>query len=62
MLKMTKREKALEGIRIEVALNGEETITSMRLYVENRVGYPAYREAVRKGMAQYKVLQSKKTG
>lgn len=49
---MTKRETVLEHIRV-AAFNGDLG-KAMRLYVENRVSYAAYLEAVQIGQAQAK--------
>ncbi len=50
---MTKRETALEVIRIEYAKYGKETQRSMRAYTENRISWDARTEAVKKGLRQY---------
>jgi len=51
---MNRREMALEHIRIEVAKNGEVTPYAVRMYVENSVSYSAFKEAVNKGMEQFR--------
>jgi len=52
---MTKRELALEVIRIEWAKYGKDTRESMRAYVENRISYAARNEAASKGLKIYKM-------
>jgi len=47
---MSKRETALEIIRIEYAKYGKETRESMRAYVENRISGEARNEAVKRGL------------
>ena len=47
---MSKRQTALEVIRIEYAKHGKETQKSMRAYTENRIGWAARAEAVKKGL------------
>ena len=50
---MNKRGIALETIRIEFATYGKETQTSMRAYVENRIGWEARCTAVGAGLKMY---------
>lgn len=47
---MSKRETALEVIRIEYATHGKETQKSMEAYVENRIGWDARTKAVKRGL------------
>lgn len=50
---MTKKESALERIRIEYATYGKATQESVRAYIENHISYKLYIEAIKKGMKQY---------
>ena len=54
---MTKRETALELIRIEVAKEGKATHYAIRHYVENRISRDAFNEAVRQGLKQYEARE-----
>lgn len=56
---MSKREIALETIRIDVAQNGEVTTIGMRAYVENRVSFKAFKEAIAIGRRQFEALKRK---
>lgn len=47
---MSKRETALEIIRMEYAKYSKETRESMRAYVENRISSEARNEAVKRGL------------
>ena len=51
---MSKRELLLNAVFNEGALYGKGTQESMRLYVEHRLSYPAYIEALRKGIKVFK--------
>lgn len=51
---MTKRQQALERIRIECAKEGRVTQFALRHYVENRISMVAFREACNRGLAQHK--------
>lgn len=50
---MSKRQTALEIIRIEYATHGKETQKSMRAYVENRIGWDARTTAMKRGVKIY---------
>jgi len=50
---MSKRQTALEVIRIEWAKYGKDTRESVRAYVENRVSFKARTEAAEKGLRQF---------
>lgn len=50
---MSKRQTALEVIRTEYAKYGKETQQSMRAYVENKIGWAARNEAVKKGLKTF---------
>lgn len=56
---MTKRERILELIRIEVAKEGKATHYAMRLYVENRIGREAFDNAVWSGLRLHEDLKRK---
>ena len=47
---MTKRERILTKIVAEVAREGKVTRNAVRLYVENRISYAAFQEAVQRGL------------
>lgn len=59
---MTKRESALEWIRVEVAKHGEITSLALRKYIENRVSYDAFKDAARRGMAIFEANKRKDIG
>jgi hypothetical protein len=50
---MTKRQLALETIRIEWALNGKDTQQSIRAFVENRISMEARNKVAAIGLKQY---------
>lgn len=51
--KLSKRNAAIETIRIEFAKYGKSTMISTRAYIENRIGSDTYYEAARAGMRQF---------
>lgn len=59
---MTKREAALEWIKVEVATYGEITEKALRKYIENRVSYEAFKDAARRGMAIFEANEAKLAG
>jgi hypothetical protein len=50
---MTRRQRALEVIRLDVAVNGKATVIGIRAYVENRVSAKSRDLAMRQGMYQW---------
>lgn len=51
---MTKKQLALEHIRVECYEKGEITSLAIRIYCENRISRAAFDKACRKGLAQRK--------
>lgn len=49
----TKRELALEAIRLDYAKHGKDSGVATRLYVENRISYAAFRKAASEGQNIY---------
>lgn len=50
----SKRQRAIDAIKSEVAHEGQETRTAVRLYIENRISFEVYKNAVREGLAWHK--------
>lgn len=47
------RKNALATVRAEFAKHGRPTTISTRAYVEHRIGFAAYTDAMRAGLAIY---------
>lgn len=55
---MTKRDVALQMIRIDVAQHGRVTAEGLRAFLENRVSREAFNSACVQGLLQYQRRQA----
>ena len=55
---MTKRQIALERIRVNVAKNGRLTQDGIRALIENRVSRESANESMKQGMRQFEARNS----
>lgn len=56
---MATRKIAIENIKYQVAKYGRVTMEAMRYYIEHRISYEAFQEAVKIGMRKYEALKNK---
>jgi hypothetical protein len=57
---MTRREQVLTLIRAGVAKEGKATHIEIRLYVENRISFAAFRKAVDEGLTIHARMEARR--
>lgn len=52
-----RRQEAINWIIYEIAKNGAMTQEAMRFYIENRISFKVFKEAIHQGMKKFNSIE-----